>query len=546
MDHIRALNLLRSRQTLSTALSFAIFDRRNSDYFCNLLEIEHAEANRDVFLNELVEELREAARYTARTAFAYFPPKNELCERRLIYLPLKDLTVRFAFALIFSNEIESAIHPECFANRRAQGEDGLRRFTENFATGGWARFCAWQRTQCGQNQVLLKTDISSFYDSISHEYLIDSIRRHLGLPGDCDLLVLFRRIMQIPVIHYSPRTGEIEGPFTTHQGLPLGDGAEGYLANLYLKDVDDAMIQSGAHYGRYVDDIRIFGQTRSEVVRQLRILQEQLLRKGLNLNSSKTEIAENSASQAGLASRIYLMADYEVESEEAGSAIPEQIDAPLQEFSRTFTEADTFQRGKDAKDFCRFLSGHAANGSPLVALADRTHWHVDRLRQTIVTWRGPTKHAAWLLVQTATYRGVAADVQSHARATLLGLLLDEAATSYARCRVLHHLVKLRQGGAPRPFRLFDSLPASDRSQIVGGVRNWLPAPAFELNLMALYLMRVGGVSIPVLQGVVGQHCRTGCVPARDAVSEMAEVQQASSSSDAPQDEGEADETPSPY
>jgi hypothetical protein len=393
---------------------------------------------------------------------------------------------------------------------------------------------------------LLKTDISSFYDSISHEYLIDSVRRHMGLPIDCDLLILFRKIMQVPVIHYSPSTGAIEGPHTTHQGLPLGDGAEGYLANLYLKDVDDAMIQSGAHYGRYVDDIRIFGQSRPEVVRNLRILQEQLLRKGLNLNSSKTEIAEDTNSQAELASRLYITSDYEDESEDAGSTIAGQIDSPLEEFNRIFTEAEVFQRGKDAKDFCRFLSGHDASGNPFVALSSRAHWHVDRLRETILTWRGPTKHAAWLLVQTATYRGVAPGVQSHARATLRALLFDETVTSYARYRMLHHLVKSRRGRASNPFRLWHSLSAADRSQIIDHVRTWLPAPAFELNLMALYILRFGGISLPVLQDVVGQHCRSGCIPARDAVAAMSEAPPVPSSEASQQSEVEPDETPSPY
>ncbi len=106
-------------------------------------------------------------------------------------------------------------------------------------------------------------------------------------------MLLFRRVLLIPVIYYSPSTGQIEGPTVTHHGVPLGDGVEGYLANIYLKDVDDAMAAAGACYGRYVDDIRLFATSRREVLANLRVLQEQLLRKGLNLNASKTKIAEN-------------------------------------------------------------------------------------------------------------------------------------------------------------------------------------------------------------------------------------------------------------
>jgi hypothetical protein len=37
------------------------------------------------------------------------------------------------------------------------------------------------------------------------------------------------------------------------------------------------MIQANAAYGRYVDDMRLFGNSRQEVLQNLRILQEQLL-----------------------------------------------------------------------------------------------------------------------------------------------------------------------------------------------------------------------------------------------------------------------------
>ncbi|SRR6266496_2879250 len=293
MDHQRAMRRLRDPSILQKAFGYAIYDRRHSDFFFDPFEIECAVAHRDELIGELIEELREPARYSQRPAFAYFPPKNELCDRRLIYIPLKDLTLRYAFGILLSEHIETDIHPQCFANRRASGADEGVRFTENFATGGYARFCAWQAQCVGTNNVLLRTDISSFYDSISHEYLIAAVCRHLGLPPESDFVLLFRRVLLIPVIYYSPSTGQIEGPTVTHHGVPLGDGVEGYLANIYLKDVDDAMAAAGACYGRYVDDIRLFATSRREVLANLRVLQEQLLRKGLNLNASKTKIAEN-------------------------------------------------------------------------------------------------------------------------------------------------------------------------------------------------------------------------------------------------------------
>lgn len=540
MDHQHALNQLRSREVLSAALNYVLFDRSNGDYFFDPFEIENARANSKTLIDELVQELSDPDGFEPRPAFAYFPPKNDLCDRRMIYIPIKDLTLRYAMALVFSGQIESEIHPQCFANRRATGKDASTRFIEDFSTGGWARFCQWQADRCGDNTILLRTDISSFYDSISHKYLVDSVCRHLMLPHDCALVRLFQRILQVPVIYYSPSTGQIEGPATTHQGLPIGDGVEGYLANLYLKDVDDAMVCARAPYGRYVDDIRLFGSSRQEVLQNLRILQEQLLRKGLNLNSSKTEIAEDEASRTDLMSRLYQGGDYgDAQDEQAGSVIEEKVDVPFEQFARTFTEEQALESGSDAKDFCKFLGAHTVKGQPVVALAERQVWHVRRLREVVSRWRGPTKHAVWLLAQTAAYRGVPPGVQQGAREVIIELLTDDSLSPYSRYRLLHHLIKPRRARDGGIFRFIDKFSVAERWRIEALAPRYLAAPAFELNLIALYHLRISGRSLAELRRIVAKNCRQGCEPVRNAFEVAAAIPRTQMPSESTADEPDA-------
>lgn len=523
MDHQHALNRLRSREVLSAALNYSLFDRSNGDYFFDPLEIENARANSATLIDELVQELSDPDRFEPRPAFAYFPPKNDLCDRRMIYIPIKDLAVRYAMAMVFSEQIESEIHPQCFANRRATGTAASTRFTEDFSTGGWGRFCHWQAERCADHSVLLRTDISSFYDSISHEYLLDSVCRHLMLPRDCALIRLLQRVLRVPVIYYSPSTAQIEAPATTHQGLPIGDGVEGYLANLYLKDVDNEMVRVRASYGRYVDDIRLFGNSRQEVLQNLRILQEQLLRKGLNLNSSKTEIAEDEPSRSGLMSRLYQASGHEEEDEEAGSVIEGRVDMPFEQFARTFTHEQALESCGDAKDFCKFLGAHDANGQPVVSLAARQVWHVGRLRDVVSRWRGPTKHAAWLLAQTAAYRGVPPQVQQRAREVIIELLSDDSLSPYSRYRLLHHLIKARRGRGSAVFRFIEQFSQDERRRIEALAPRYLAAPAFELNLIALYLLRITGRTVAEMRRMVADHCRQGCEPVRNALESAARI-----------------------
>lgn len=79
MDHQRAMRALRTPSVLMLALKYAIHDRLHTDYFFDYFEIEYANEHADEVVAELIDELSDPNRYRQRPAFAYFPPKNELC-----------------------------------------------------------------------------------------------------------------------------------------------------------------------------------------------------------------------------------------------------------------------------------------------------------------------------------------------------------------------------------------------------------------------------------------------------------------------------------
>jgi len=517
MDHINALRQLRSPELLRLALQYAIYDRRNLDYFFDPFEIAFADANRESIVSELVEELESPATYLVRNAFIYYVPKTDLCDRRMTYLQIKDLTVRYAIAILFSNAVEFELHPSSFANRRDASVNSAFRFTEDFATGGWSRFASWQRIQCQGNSVLLRTDISSFYDSISHDYLIDSVCRVLNLPENSQLVLLLRRLLSLRTIHYSSETGMIEGPIDVRHGLPIGDGVEGFLANIFLKESDDAMSRLGASYGRYNDDIRLFGNSRADVLQHLRVLQEILLAKGLNLNASKTRIAENSESIEELISRAYLFYDYGGdENHTAGVRIETEIDRPMHEFDRRFEEADGLESDADARDFCKYLSSHS-NGMPMLARANRQPWHVARIVEIIENWRGSTRHACWLLVQTASFSDISIQTKDFAIRSLIQLLSSNSQNTYSRFRIVYHLNKQRLRNTNEPFRYVDQIPAEQRDTIIGLIPTFLGASGFELNLAGLQLAFSEDQSIVNLQNLAVAHSQSGCEPIRNAL-----------------------------
>ncbi len=180
LDHTRLLNRLHSRKILNRAFDYALYDRIKHDYYYDYFEIEYVSKNKEKILDEILIELEDVDSYTQRPAYAYYPPKTDLCYRRMVYIPFKDLIIRYAFVIILADLLDNDLSPNCFANRKAKGEQSKISLLEDFAKNSWPNFCEWQRGCVEKYDVLLRTDITSFYDSISHDYLVAEICNELS------------------------------------------------------------------------------------------------------------------------------------------------------------------------------------------------------------------------------------------------------------------------------------------------------------------------------------------------------------------------------
>lgn len=127
-------------------------------------------------------------------------------------------------------------------------------------------------------------DLSAFYDTISHELLLECI----------------------PIAKDEPETKKTIKGWLRHwtsddmrsvigHGIPQGPIASNFLAEAFLLPIDRQLQGKAFHYLRYVDDIRLFGRSES-AVREAAILLEQTCRKrGLIPQSSKFEIRQISS-----------------------------------------------------------------------------------------------------------------------------------------------------------------------------------------------------------------------------------------------------------
>ena len=499
MDHVRILNKIRDKTNLERAFRYAVYDRLRKDFYYDCFEIDFVTQNHDSIMSELRIELGELDNYTPRPAYAFYPPKSDLCYRRMIYIPFKDLVIRYAFVAVLAELLDNELFPCCFANRKANGEQAKSSLLQDFASESWPNFCLWQKECVKENNVLLRTDISAFYDSVSHDYLASIIADGLSVDVNTQLIQFFKKLLCIPVISYSNMTGKVEKPQPIRQGLAIGNGTEGFLANLYLKDVDEAMQGNDIEYGRYNDDMRIFGKDRKSVLDAVRTIQELLLVKGLNLNTSKTEIAESKEKIEELRSKDYELYEYVSEEEPIPrdrEEIKARIDRSFDEFDRRFESNDELSDNDDAKDFCKFLGAKNKEGKNLLPLSDWTPEYIEKIGDILIRWKGSSKHASWLLVQSAFFQEVPEYTRKKAIKILFNSLSDEAINSYAKYRLMHHIVKFRYSFGDQDIRFLDDLSSMEKTELLRLLPEIIAQPAFELNIMGLYTLWIlsGSVS----------------------------------------------------
>src|SRR5258708_5761899 len=116
-DAARLLKEVVKKTTLRRAFRYAHRDR-SKEWFYDPFELEWAARNEEAIVKDLAEELQDPMNYQLKPAYAYFTPKTELCCRRMIYIPFKDLVVRYAFAMVVADLVDQDLSPNCFANRR--------------------------------------------------------------------------------------------------------------------------------------------------------------------------------------------------------------------------------------------------------------------------------------------------------------------------------------------------------------------------------------------------------------------------------------------
>ncbi|MCX6177779.1 MAG: reverse transcriptase domain-containing protein [Chlorobiales bacterium] len=178
-------------------------------------------------------------------------------------------------------KLDHHLPPEVYSYRRDSEDKSEYPFPNKM--GRWKIFHNDFRQACldDDTNVVLITDIASYYDHIVIDELCDRFRSILGTAAseeDIEVIALLSCLLK----QWS----------TSGYGIPQNYDASSFFASLFLIGADKEMLEKRYRYFRWVDDIRICAKSKKQAIRALHDLQSAFLRYRMFLASDKTKIIE--------------------------------------------------------------------------------------------------------------------------------------------------------------------------------------------------------------------------------------------------------------
>ncbi len=125
-----------------------------------------------------------------------------------------------------------------------------------------------------------KVDISNYFNSIPISRLLPDLEQILS--EDPGIYSFLAALLQNPVVLQDGKP--IQEP---EKGIMAGTPVSTFLANVYLRELDQLFENSGRVYARYSDDIITFAPTEEALEENIRLIHEALAQKGLSINPKK-------------------------------------------------------------------------------------------------------------------------------------------------------------------------------------------------------------------------------------------------------------------
>jgi len=127
-----------------------------------------------------------------------------------------------------------------------------------------------------------KIDIKNYFNTIDTDLIVALLKESID---DEVLITLVEQLLRNPDVIYRDEI------IQEKKGIMAGTPLSSFLANLYLKEMDNYFLENNLTYARYADDIIVFAY-KDQLQNIIKVIDEYLSKYKLELNHDKTKIIE--------------------------------------------------------------------------------------------------------------------------------------------------------------------------------------------------------------------------------------------------------------
>ena len=188
--------------------------------------------------------------------------------RSLSIPTIRDRVLQTAVALVLTPLFELEFEDISFAYRKGRSVDQAVARVKHFRNEGYR----W----------VVDADIQAFFDQVDHKVLMQKIN---NLIKDAGIRKLIEQWLKVTVVDKNHR-------YRLEKGIPQGSPISPMLANLYLDQFDDILLNKNMRLVRYADDFVILCKSEKQADSALELTEDVLEQLKLNLNDNKTRIVD--------------------------------------------------------------------------------------------------------------------------------------------------------------------------------------------------------------------------------------------------------------